>query len=340
MQPRLVHEAAPAAVLSRNTAQNSAPQTSEPQGVQTTQAGGAPPKKSLLHRAVLPVAVLIGFSAVAGSAVAYQSGYIRIGPTHSVPIQQAPQHASSAQDTGEHAQQLAASESYHHPEMALKTETNTSIPNPSALKTVLATTSVAQPVSTPLPPPPVQQSAAGQDPTPPERTAKLSDTLTKKMDHLLESLEQVQNDIHRQDAQIAQLSEHYNQIIGENSGKIEGRVDELQHREDETSSSMNDVHTTLNALQGKLLELTTPVKPKAVLGHKVTSPPAPPAPPRFTRPVYHVQACATGLAILAGSDGEAKRVEVGQELSGWGRVLSITEQGDRWVIHTEAGDLR
>ena len=62
-------------------------------------------------------------------------------------------------------------------------------------------------------------------------------------------------------------------------------------------------------------------------------------------PQYHVQAASPGLAMLAqvdrgGGDGAQLQVQVGDTIPGYGRVLSVEQQGTSWVVRTEHGTIR
>ena len=68
--------------------------------------------------------------------------------------------------------------------------------------------------------------------------------------------------------------------------------------------------------------------------------PKPPAPAARVSPAsYHVEAAATGIAILT-HDDRSLQVSVGDVVPGVGRVLSITQYGAAWVVHTTHGDIR
>jgi hypothetical protein len=60
---------------------------------------------------------------------------------------------------------------------------------------------------------------------------------------------------------------------------------------------------------------------------------------------YHVQAASPGLAMLAqvdrgGGDGAQLQVQVGDTIPGYGRVLSVKQQGTNWVVQTEHETIR
>lgn len=60
---------------------------------------------------------------------------------------------------------------------------------------------------------------------------------------------------------------------------------------------------------------------------------------------YRVQAASPGLAMLAeigrgGGPGAQLEVQVGDSIPGYGRVLSVAQQGTNWVVKTEHGTIR
>lgn len=60
---------------------------------------------------------------------------------------------------------------------------------------------------------------------------------------------------------------------------------------------------------------------------------------------YRVQAASPGLAMLAavdrsGGDGAQQAVQPGDILPGYGRVLSVAQQGTAWVVRTEHGTIQ
>jgi hypothetical protein len=75
------------------------------------------------------------------------------------------------------------------------------------------------------------------------------------------------------------------------------------------------------------------------------SAPAPAQPSSGAPEQYRVQAASPGLAMLAevdrsGGDGAQMEVQVGDTLPGYGRVLSVSQQGTAWVVKTEHGTIQ
>jgi hypothetical protein len=68
-----------------------------------------------------------------------------------------------------------------------------------------------------------------------------------------------------------------------------------------------------------------------------------PIPPGNSTPArYHVQAASPGLAMLSALDasgGEEQQLPVspGDSIPGWGKVISISQRGDTWVVKTDHG---
>ena len=71
--------------------------------------------------------------------------------------------------------------------------------------------------------------------------------------------------------------------------------------------------------------------------------PLPAAPPAGTGPHrYHVQAASPGLAMLSELDpsgGEERQLPVspGDDVPGWGKVVSISQRGTTWTVKTDHG---
>ena len=77
----------------------------------------------------------------------------------------------------------------------------------------------------------------------------------------------------------------------------------------------------------------------------VPSAPAPAQPSSGTQEQYRVQAASPALAMLAevdrsGGDGAQLEVQVGDTLPGYGRVLSVSQQGTAWLVKTEHGTIQ
>ena len=121
-------------------------------------------------------------------------------------------------------------------------------------------------------------------------------------------------------------------------GEFKGRLDELQHHEDQTdralqasqSALLHPAHDHSNAapIASRVINVALP--------HPSAEPSAPkPAPVHL--PQYTVQAGAPGIAILQDEQGNASRVEAGSVIPGWGPVITITSSGSRWVVRTPKG---
>ncbi len=98
-----------------------------------------------------------------------------------------------------------------------------------------------------------------------------------------------------------------------------------------------------------------PPSPPASDVAAVTASPSPPhaaqggAPPAgnssAARVRYRLQAASPGLAMLAeidksGGEGAQLEVQVGDTIPGYGRVVSVSQQGTAWVVTTEHGTIR
>lgn len=134
-----------------------------------------------------------------------------------------------------------------------------------------------------------------------------------------------------------------NDRVSTGLGKIDGRLDELQHREDLIESQKRPEPTSASPGATPKAGLpadakANPVSPTANEHHaakKVTKDPAP-AP----LPHYSVQAGAPDIAILMDSSGTPLRVQPGSNIDGWGNVLAVMPSGNGWVVKTEHGIIR
>ncbi len=121
-------------------------------------------------------------------------------------------------------------------------------------------------------------------------------------------------------------------------GEFKGRLDELQHHEDQTDRALQASQSAL-AHPARDHSSAAPVAPRAV---SVAQPhpsaePSTPKPAPVHLPQFTVQAGAPGIAILQDEQGNASRVEAGSVIPGWGPVITITSSGSRWVVRTPKG---
>ncbi|QEO18864.1 hypothetical protein [Acetobacter vaccinii] len=122
-------------------------------------------------------------------------------------------------------------------------------------------------------------------------------------------------------------------------GRMDGRLDELQHREDMQMQSRTLSKPTEDAAQAPKPPApahATPAHAAAAAPHHDTPRPTPrPSPAPLPR--YTVQAGAPDIAILADASGNPVRIQPGSDLGPWGSVLSISDVGGRWQVRTERG---
>ncbi|AAW59683.1 hypothetical protein [Gluconobacter oxydans] len=121
-------------------------------------------------------------------------------------------------------------------------------------------------------------------------------------------------------------------------GEFKGRLDELQHHEDQTDRALQASQSALTH-PAHDHSSAAPVTPRAV---SVAQPhpsaePSTPKPAPVHLPQFTVQAGAPGIAILQDEQGNASRVEAGSVIPGWGPVITITSSGSRWVVRTPKG---
>lgn len=173
-------------------------------------------------------------------------------------------------------------------------------------------------------PPPARSEAA--PPATPSPDAKLELELAGKLHDL---------DVHvaALDQRLSAVQDTLGERITMGLGKVSGRLDELEHREDQMDQALKATPKPTRkgnappAGSGPASATKPPQTQKAQL----------PAP---SRPVYHVQAGAPGIAILQDSSGNPIRVENGETIPGWGIISSIAQTGSGWVVRTERGVIR
>jgi hypothetical protein len=121
-------------------------------------------------------------------------------------------------------------------------------------------------------------------------------------------------------------------------GRIQGHLDALEHREDQTEIALQKSASASSSAQTG----SKSAAPGQAAGSSASAPaaqkPSHPAPVVHQRR-YTVQAGAPDLAYLTDDQNNALRVEPGTELEGWGKVVSVTQSGTGWVVHTEHGTI-
>ncbi|MCP1213799.1 hypothetical protein [Acetobacter okinawensis] len=136
-----------------------------------------------------------------------------------------------------------------------------------------------------------------------------------------------------------------NERVSTGLGKIDGRLDELQHREDllETQKK-TEPQPGASPVQSKVstpvAEKSKDVTPDVAEHHSAKKSTKSPVPAPAPLPHYTVQAGAPDIAILMDSSGTPLRVQPGTSLDGWGNVLSVSASGNGWVVKTEHGTIR
>ncbi|WP_338333638.1 hypothetical protein [Acetobacter sp. LMG 32666] len=173
----------------------------------------------------------------------------------------------------------------------------------------------------------------------PQNQDSASDRLFIEMHRQLTDMS---NQMKELQAKLDTTQQALNDRISTGLGKIDGRLDELQHREDLIESQKRPEPTSSS--QGttpKAAPTDTRANPvsTALSDHhtvkKITKDPTP-AP----LPHYSVQAGAPDIAILMDSSGTPLRVQPGSNIDGWGNVLAVMPAGNGWVVKTEHGIIR
>ncbi|GBR25705.1 hypothetical protein [Gluconobacter japonicus] len=200
------------------------------------------------------------------------------------------------------------------------------MPQSTAPVTVQPAPAASPAVQTAQPPVPSASVATSTPDSAPSPDAKLELELAGKLHEL---------DVHVSalDQRLSAVQDTLGERINMGLGKVSGRLDELEHREDQTDQALKA--TPKPTRKGNA--------PPAGSGTASGTKPAPTQkaqPPAPSRPVYHVQAGAPGIAILQDSSGNPIRVENGETIPGWGLISAITQTGSGWVVHTEHGSIR
>ncbi|MBB2156632.1 hypothetical protein HLH33_09975 [Gluconacetobacter diazotrophicus] len=184
-------------------------------------------------------------------------------------------------------------------------------------------------------------TAAGSPPAPDEsnREIGIELQLTQKLQGLTDRLASMEQ-------RVTQAEKETDERLSSGLGRIEGHLDALEHRQDQTEIALQKTGPAVGApgagasAPARATAKPAPVNPPA----ENTSAPTPQKPPHPAVVVhlrhYTVQAGAPDLAYLTDDQGNALRVEPGDELDGWGKVSSVSQSGASWVVHTEHGTIR
>jgi hypothetical protein len=143
---------------------------------------------------------------------------------------------------------------------------------------------------------------------------------------------------------MSDLQQGLDDRVASGMGTLGGRLDELQHRQDQMDQTL--IHMATNTASKTDVQASNSTSPASSVAPvaAVARPPArspkrargdKPAVP--ARPTYRVQAGAPDIAILQDATGDATRVEPGSTIPGWGTVESISADDRGWVVKTSGG---
>lgn len=180
------------------------------------------------------------------------------------------------------------------------------------------------------------------------------DRLLVEINHRMEELsDHVDTLEHR----LETTQQAFGEKLATGMGEFAGRLDELRHREDMLETQAHDQATRAQPAPAPAPEPTTqanaappatppaktpqtPPQEKKPAHHESAHHDAPVA-PAVALPRYSVQAAAPDIAILAGPEGgNPIRVEPGAVLGAWGKVISVRQERNGWVVQTEHGVIR
>lgn len=186
------------------------------------------------------------------------------------------------------------------------------------------------------------ENATNREQAVPQKPDMGSDKLFIEMHHQLDTMS---NQMKELESKLETAQQALNERVSVGLGKIDGRLDELQHREDLIESQKKtELAPQPQAAQPKVLtpaapkttdQSSVPVKEEHHAPKKASKEPAPTPLPHYT-----VQAGAPDIAILTDSAGTPIRVQPGSSLDGWGNVLSVEQSGNTWLVKTEHGTIR
>lgn len=186
------------------------------------------------------------------------------------------------------------------------------------------------------------ENATNREQAVPQKPDMGSDKLFIEMHHQLDTMS---NQMKELESKLETAQQALNERVSVGLGKIDGRLDELQHREDLIESQKKtELAPQPQAAQPKVLtpaapkttdQSSVPVKEEHHAPKKASKEPTPAPLPHYT-----VQAGAPDIAILTDSAGTPIRVQPGSSLDGWGNVLSVEQSGNTWLVKTEHGTIR
>lgn len=325
------------------------PPAATPQATPTTAPLPEPGKTATRSRALTTGLVLVATAGI-GASVAYVVSSRSPAP-HTPPVAQMAAASAAANSSGITPPDLGTP-----PASTTKQATAPAVSTQTAAST--GTDKPPVPASPPLTQPspaldaPAQATSektvsSGQTEQPaPTPTTTAEDQLFMEMSHKLTEMAS-RIDTLEQKFDASQRALHDQIVAG--LGTVDGRLDELRHREDTLEASQS-VHTAPAPATPTSASMSAPATgaPARSSVHKTTEvtathhtpSDAQPAERPAPRPHYTVQAGAPDIAILESPQGQPVRVQPGSMLDGWGAVTAVTQSGSGWVVHTEHGTIR
>jgi uncharacterized coiled-coil protein SlyX len=196
--------------------------------------------------------------------------------------------------------------------------------------------SAAPPVVKPLPLPTPMTAVISTAPPAPSATSESTDArlaaLTSRLDELEKSLDHV-------NGQLTQLNTvaASNPILEDRLGRIEQQFLQMKHNQESAPSTEE-----MPAVKKPVVHKTSSHKIMSSTSHKT---------PTHTTKTTSSSSAVTHWVLRAATPGEAwvsenatspelRHVEVGETLSGIGRISAIRQVGDSWVIEGSSGSVR
>ena len=217
----------------------------------------------------------------------------------------------------------------------------------------------AQPQSPALPPAPdaslpvtlpIQPAVEAPSTTPTQPSAE--DRLLVEVSHRMEELS---DHVDALEHQLDTTQQAIGERLATSIGEFGGRLDELRHREDMLETQAHEQAASrpqpappptpeavapANAAPSATPSAKTVPAPEKKPARRESAHREAPTAPAVSLPHYTVQAAAPDIAILTGPEGNPIRVEPGTDLGAWGKVASVRQERNGWVVQTDHGVIR
>gem|GEM_PF-4990542 len=200
--------------------------------------------------------------------------------------------------------------------------------------------------------PPTQPAVEAPSTAPTQPSAE--DRLLVEVSHRMEELS---DHVDALEHQLDTTQQAMGERLATSIGEFGGRLDELRHRQDMLETQAHEQAASRAQPQpapAPATEAAAPAGAAPSAAPPAKASPAPekkparhesahheaPAAPAVSLPHYTVQAAAPDIAILTGPEGSPIRVEPGTDLGAWGKVSTVRQERNGWVVQTDHGVIR